>query len=251
MAGGAYGSAAFPAEEPTSVLPAVPGGADTPAYGIPVPPPADRTVRLRAVPAAQAYTPAAGVGAKQRSRLLPGIAAAVVAAAAVGLGVVLFSGSGSDDTAMADANPSAPAAAAEASASPSASTDGAPQSPSASVTASPSASAASRSPSPSASASRSSAPPTPTPSASAGRSASPKPPPPPPAQAPTLRYGDSGAEVQELQRLLADRGLYRGRQDGRFGRSTRSAVEDFQLESEVYEDPWGVYGPATRRALEG
>ncbi|MCX5197048.1 peptidoglycan-binding protein [Streptomyces sp. NBC_00249] len=55
----------------------------------------------------------------------------------------------------------------------------------------------------------------------------------------------------KLQRLLSEQGLYRGRFDSKFGRSVESAVEDFQMESGVYEDPWGVYGPATRRALEG
>ncbi|MGW0395727.1 peptidoglycan-binding domain-containing protein [Streptomyces sp. NPDC003042] len=57
--------------------------------------------------------------------------------------------------------------------------------------------------------------------------------------------------MEKLQRLLAERGLYRGKFDGKFSRYVRSAVEDFQIESGLYEDPWGVYGPATRRALEG
>ncbi len=37
----------------------------------------------------------------------------------------------------------------------------------------------------------------------------------------------------------------------RYGRSVERAVTDFQMEYGVYEDDWGVYGPATRRALEG
>ncbi|MFH7595369.1 peptidoglycan-binding domain-containing protein [Streptomyces racemochromogenes] len=55
----------------------------------------------------------------------------------------------------------------------------------------------------------------------------------------------------KLQRLLADQGMYDGRFDGRYGRAVERAVTDFQMESGVYGDPWGVYGPATRRALEG
>ncbi|MFD9677595.1 peptidoglycan-binding protein, partial [Streptomyces sp. NPDC059981] len=105
----------------------------------------------------------------------------------------------------------------------------------------------------SASASRTSAPP-PTPSPSRTRTTSPTPappPPPPPAKAATLRSGDSGPEVEKLQRLLASQGYYRGRVDGRYGRSVERAVEDFQYYNGVYEDPRGVYGPATRRALEG
>ncbi|MBT2479834.1 peptidoglycan-binding protein [Streptomyces sp. ISL-94] len=156
---------------------------------------------------------------------------------------VLPTSSGSD-TALLDAKASAPApgmAPAESSASPTASASG---SPSASRSASPSASK-SASPSPSASRSASASP---SPSPSASRSASPSSK--PPAEGPTLRYGDSGPEVEKLQRLLAARGLYSGKINGRFDGKVENAVSTFQYENDI-DNEWGVYGPVTRRALEG
>ncbi|MFC6483534.1 peptidoglycan-binding protein [Streptomyces goshikiensis] len=32
---------------------------------------------------------------------------------------------------------------------------------------------------------------------------------------------------------------------------TENAVSEFQWRHEIVDDPWGVYGPATRKALEG
>lgn len=57
--------------------------------------------------------------------------------------------------------------------------------------------------------------------------------------------------MEKLQRLLAAQGIYRGKYDGRYGARTESAVSTFQAYNGIDEDPWGVYGPATRRALEG
>ncbi|MEU9033089.1 peptidoglycan-binding domain-containing protein [Streptomyces sp. NPDC048383] len=246
--------------------PAGPSEPHTPAYGIPVLAWPDQTVQLRAVPATAAHAPEPVQpvgGAEQetgkRSRrlvvpLLAGVGALVVAGAvAAALG---FTGSGTDDRALTDPKPSAPAVSVVPVDPSGPSEEASSPTPSPSTSASRSASpSASRSASPSASpsTSRSSAPPSP--STSASPSASPPPssaaPPPPALQAPTLRYGDSGAEVEKLQRLLAEQGLYRGRLDGKFGRSVRSAVQDLQMEFGIYDDPWGVYGPATRRALEG
>ncbi|MFF4367179.1 peptidoglycan-binding protein [Streptomyces sp. NPDC001594] len=212
-------------------------------------PGADRTMRLRAV-APQGVRTGAG-RPKPRWRAVPLLAAAgaVVAAGAVALALGLFTGSGKDGTTLADPKPSVPATG-EAPAGPSQTPSGPAES--ASESASPSASAsASRSASPSPSPSRTSAAPSPSPSASPPRATTPAPPPPPPSKAATLRNGDSGPEVLKLQRLLADQGMYNGRFDGRYGRSVERAVEDFQMEFGVYGDPWGVYGPATRRALEG
>ncbi|MFD8981037.1 peptidoglycan-binding protein [Streptomyces sp. NPDC059564] len=235
-----------PGEAATEMFAPVPaGGPQTPAFGTAVPGRGEQTVQLRAVPPG---APRAGSAPRGR-RLVPLVAGGgvVAAAAVVALGFGLFTGSGDGDAVLLDPKPSAPAIT-EAPVGPS---DG-PTGPTP-TGGTPSATAgASRSASPSrsasASASRSSAPP-PSPSASRTRPASPTPPPPPkPA---TLRSGDSGPEVEKLQRLLADQGLYRGRFDGKYGRSVEHAVMEFQLDYDIEDDPLGVYGPATRRALEG
>ncbi|MEJ8644545.1 peptidoglycan-binding domain-containing protein [Streptomyces sp. MS1.HAVA.3] len=89
--------------------------------------------------------------------------------------------------------------------------------------------------------------PFPSPSPSASRSSSP----PPPAQAAILRYGDSGPEVERLQRLLAAQGLYRGKFDGEFGWRVERALSDFQYDRGIDDQEWGFYGPVTRKELEG
>ncbi|MFJ8307949.1 MULTISPECIES: peptidoglycan-binding protein [unclassified Streptomyces] len=66
----------------------------------------------------------------------------------------------------------------------------------------------------------------------------------------TLRRGDSGPAVLELQQRLAQLGLYGGSMDGTFGAGTERAVSTFQSYAGVDGDPAGVYGPQTRRALE-
>ncbi|WP_158708596.1 peptidoglycan-binding domain-containing protein [Streptomyces sp. NRRL S-244] len=247
-----------------------PPGDDTPAYGIPVawpdsPPQAGwpaETVRL------QAATPAAGAestnggggrgrggGPEKRSgatgrRRLPTIlagAGTVVAVGTAALALGMLPRSGDSDTVLLDAKPSAPAASV-APAGPTQPTATHSPSRSASASASPSPSASkSASPSASPTASRSSAPPSATPSASTSRAPSS---PPPPPKAPTLRYGDSGPEVEKMQRLLAGQGLYRGKINGRFDDRTENAVSEFQWRNNI-DDDWGVYGPETRRALEG
>ncbi|WP_406182563.1 peptidoglycan-binding protein [Streptomyces sp. NBC_01006] len=248
--------------------PETPPGDDTPAYGIPVawpdsPPQAGwpaETIRLGAAdPAAGARSGDGGVtggrgrGPEKRSgatgrRRLPTIlagAGTVVAVGTAALALGMLPRSGDSDTVLLDAKPSAPAASV-APAGPTQPT--ATHSPSRSASASPSPRASkSASPSASPSASRSSAPASPTPSASTSRAPSS---PPPPPKAPTLRYGDSGPEVEKMQRLLAGRGLYRGKINGRFDDRTENAVSDFQWQNSIDED-WGVYGPETRRALEG
>lgn len=251
---------------------------DTPAYGIPVAPAAGpwqegpahaphpaETMQLRAVPSAgRASGPASGgaqegwgggggggpegrSGSAFRRRplaLLIG-AAATVALSGTAVAVWVLPASTDGDATLLDAKASAPAVSAapvapsgspsNGSASPSAS-----KSPTASKSASPSAS-----PSPSRSAS--SAPPSPSASPSASRSSSS----PPPAQAPVLRYGDSGPEVEKLQRLLAAQGLYRGKFHGKFDWRVEEALSDFQYDHRIDPQEWGVYGPLTRKALEG
>ncbi|MEU8459935.1 peptidoglycan-binding domain-containing protein [Streptomyces sp. NPDC029003] len=217
---------------------------------------AEQTVQLSAVPARPHHVGSAPP--RRPRRLVPLIAGGVVVVAATGVALALglFTGSGDGDAVLLDPKPSAPAITAAPvgpSDGPTGPTPtGATPSASAGASATPSRSS-SASAGASASASRTSAPP-PTPSPSRTRTTSPTPappPPPPPAKAATLRSGDSGPEVEKLQRLLASQGYYRGRVDGRYGRSVEHAVEDFQYYNGVYEDPRGVYGPATRRALEG
>lgn len=186
-------------------------------------------------------------------RLLPILlgAAAVVALGGTAMALWTMPDSSGDEVTLLDAKPSAPVvsvAPSVPSPTPSAGTSG----PSASASRSPSPSASrsaspSASPSPSRSASPSASP-SPSPSAT---SRSPSPKPSPPAQGPTLRYGDSGADVEKLQRLLTNQGLYRGRINGRFDSRVEQAVSTFQFEKGIDDDEWGVYGPVTRRALEG
>ncbi|EST22416.1 peptidoglycan-binding domain-containing protein [Streptomyces niveus] len=66
----------------------------------------------------------------------------------------------------------------------------------------------------------------------------------------TLRRGDSGAEVEELQRRLSEIWLYDDDYDGRFGERVEAAVRVYQSYQSIEGDPSGVYGPNTRRALE-
>ncbi|MFE7747531.1 peptidoglycan-binding protein [Streptomyces sp. NPDC057428] len=175
--------------------------------------------------------------------------AAVVGTAAFAGG--LFEDRGGDDT----ARPEVSAKIQEASGAPAASVSGSPSaSPSAtssrSASASPSASPT-PSRSPSASRSATSAPTTPAPSASA-TSAPTTIAAAPPAQVPdsTLRRGDSGAEVAELQRRLQEIWVYRGPDDAQYSDRVEQAVAEFQRWVSAQGDPSGVYGPETRRALE-
>jgi peptidoglycan hydrolase-like protein with peptidoglycan-binding domain len=67
---------------------------------------------------------------------------------------------------------------------------------------------------------------------------------------PTLRRGDEGSEVVELQRRLQEIWVYRGPDDGDYSSRVEQAVAEFQRWVSVQGDPSGVYGPETRRALE-
>ncbi|MFF3453850.1 peptidoglycan-binding protein [Streptomyces sp. NPDC002730] len=66
----------------------------------------------------------------------------------------------------------------------------------------------------------------------------------------TLRSGDSGPQVTELQQRLAEVSLYAGPMDGTYSQSVEDAVRTYQQDRHVKGDPEGVYGPKTRRALE-
>lgn len=67
---------------------------------------------------------------------------------------------------------------------------------------------------------------------------------------PTLSLGSTGAEVAELQRRLKELWLYSGPEDGKYTRKVERAVEVYQSYKYLEDDPRGVYGPSTRRALE-
>lgn len=171
----------------------------------------------------------------------------------------LFNGDGGGEAELDQVLPSTVTSLPEESATPSASAKVS-VSPSATrrVPSSPSASAsASASPSPSASASRSasasaSAPVSASPSATTTESSPPEGVAPPAASpdGTTLRRGDYGSEVAELQRRLQEIWLYRGPADATYTDRVESAVRDFQSSMYIQGDPAGTYGPNTRRALE-
>ncbi|UNS96844.1 peptidoglycan-binding protein [Streptomyces tubbatahanensis] len=68
----------------------------------------------------------------------------------------------------------------------------------------------------------------------------------------TLRPGDSGPEVAELQRRLKQAGYYdRGaEEDGVYSSGVQEGVFRYQAHYRLWDDPPGDYGPATRRHLE-
>lgn len=68
----------------------------------------------------------------------------------------------------------------------------------------------------------------------------------PTATDPTLRQGDSGAAVSELQQLLNANGINIA-VDGIFGNATRAAVVQFQQQNGLVVD--GIVGPQTWQAL--
>lgn len=70
---------------------------------------------------------------------------------------------------------------------------------------------------------------------------------PEPGEYVTLREGDSGTLVYDLQERLYELGYYEGRIDGRFGAGTTQAVVDFQRENGLDDD--GIAGRATQNLL--
>ena len=65
---------------------------------------------------------------------------------------------------------------------------------------------------------------------------------------PTLRFGDQGVAVAELQTDLADLGYFLGRIDGNFGALTRAALLAFQADHGLDTD--AVAGAMTRKAMD-
>ncbi len=64
----------------------------------------------------------------------------------------------------------------------------------------------------------------------------------------SLRRGDSGPQVTDLQRRLEAAGYWIGGVDGQYGTLTHQAVLAVQKVAGIGRD--GIYGPATRQALE-
>ncbi|GGW39217.1 hypothetical protein GCM10010503_14360 [Streptomyces lucensis JCM 4490] len=73
----------------------------------------------------------------------------------------------------------------------------------------------------------------------------------PSASALTLRRGDEGLEVIDLQARLSALNLYTGRIDGAYTRPVEDAVRTYQQARGIQGDALGVYGPRTRASLEG
>lgn len=73
----------------------------------------------------------------------------------------------------------------------------------------------------------------------------------PAPQRPTLRRGDHGDDVRDMQLMLIDQDYSCGRwgADGEFGRDTENALKLYQAEHDL--TPGGVCGPETWAALEG
>ncbi len=97
--------------------------------------------------------------------------------------------------------------------------------------------------------------PTPSTTTSSPTTTAPKPtakptpkPKPTPKEGDTLKPGDSGAYVKQVQQRLTALGYWNGSADGAYGGLTSQAVMALQKAAGLGRD--GVYGPATRRALQ-
>ncbi|RNL74063.1 peptidoglycan-binding protein [Streptomyces sp. I6] len=183
-----------------------------------------------------------------------GAVAAVLLTAAYASGLLTKDGGG-DDRALPDGETTAPfvSAAPEAPEAPLPASPSRTRSVSPSVPPSPSEPAPASAPAPSATGQSSPVPlaagPTPAQATATPTGATP-PGPSSPVPGVTLRRGDDGPEVVELQERLEQAGFYRGRHDGRYNRRVEDAVAAYQYDNGIQDDPEGVYGPATRRALE-
>ncbi|MEU6989262.1 peptidoglycan-binding domain-containing protein [Streptomyces sp. NPDC046465] len=66
----------------------------------------------------------------------------------------------------------------------------------------------------------------------------------------TLREGDKGARVAELQARLAQLYLYIGERDGIYTSQVTDAVSRYQWARGLRDDAPGEYGRQTRHSLE-
>ena len=94
---------------------------------------------------------------------------------------------------------------------------------------------------------------TPTTTTTATTKPTPKPTPKPtvkpiPTEGDTLHAGDTGPYVKSVQQKLSDLGYWNGTADGQYGDLTSQAVMALQKAAGLGRD--GVFGPATRRALQ-
>lgn len=63
-----------------------------------------------------------------------------------------------------------------------------------------------------------------------------------------MRYGDSGTDVAQVQKMLKKLGYYRGKTDGYFGPYTERALKRFQADQGLQVD--GIVGPRTIYELQ-
>lgn len=63
-----------------------------------------------------------------------------------------------------------------------------------------------------------------------------------------IKYGQSGEEVTQLQKLLNELSFYKSNVDGIFGDKTKVAVLEFQSKMNLGQD--GIVGPTTKKALQ-
>ncbi|MGW3667388.1 peptidoglycan-binding protein [Streptomyces sp. NPDC005141] len=237
--------------------------------------PADATMRLKALPSEpratdvrlfQDRSPEPGSRASASDRpgrsrrtgviAVAGVVVTMVAAAGFASGLLSYDTPARDGALPKDVRASVPEVLSDkTSGSPSASTSAtssAPSAPTSSLSASPSASASESDTSATPSRSATSAPASTSPSAkptatgstaSAGSGSN-------GVSAQTLRRGDNGPEVTELQLRMTQLRMYMRTADGRFDRHLEDAVRWYQWARGISGDEPGVYGAATRASLE-
>ena len=206
----------------------------------------------RPAPADLSDEPAEGGSRRRRFALVgAGATAAVMAAAGFASGLFSYESPSRDSAAPDDIRASVPDTAVDEP-SPSADTESPTQSPSASPAPS---SSPSSTPSPTQS------PTTATPSspatttrapATSAPATSPRPPSAPPEKAGpmTLRRGDRGPEVTELQQRLQQIALYAETPDGDYDNQTETAVRNYQVTRGINNETPGEYDEQTRTRLE-
>ncbi|MGW1107771.1 peptidoglycan-binding domain-containing protein [Streptomyces sp. NPDC002540] len=240
-----------------ALRPLAPNSAHCPAPPF-APTPAAGAASASGPPPAAPFAPDADPVRPRRRRPFAALAVGTAVIAVVGTAAFvggLFDGSDNGDadreTALPTTVASIPGASTPAEESATASVSPSPSgtastSPPAPASASPSASTSPSSSTSATSQPATTAPPASTPSASRPASVAP----PAPPAGPTLRLGDQGPEVAELQRRLEEIWLFHGRDDGDYTGQVEHAVSVYQSYKAIEGDQPGVYGPRTRRALE-
>ncbi|QQM43606.1 peptidoglycan-binding domain-containing protein [Streptomyces liliifuscus] len=221
------------------------------ATALPHSPSPDRSLFEEAHRLDPAEEPTEGTGRRRRFALVgAGATAAVVAAAGFASGLFSYDAPSRESAAPDDIRASVPDATLD---EPSPSVSESPtRSPSPSPTESSSASAT---PSPTRS-TASPAPPRPTATTRAPSTGAPTPTtsrpstPPEKAEPVTLRRGDEGPEVTELQQRLQQVALFAGTPDGDYDNKTETAVRNYQLTRGINNEDAGTYDKETRTRLE-